>query len=204
MLHGQLFLALDTSAAACDVAVLSGTEVLAHRKEVMNKGQAERLLPLCEEILASVGANVSDLTAIGVGIGPGNFTGIRIAVAAARGLALGLKIPAAGVSAFEALRLGFDGPCVCTVDARRAQAYVQEFSEVCAVGEPAIRPLSTLEACGLPIIGAGGRDPTYPLSVAIGKIAADRRAEPVGKPAPLYLRPADAAPAKDAPPLILE
>ena len=204
MLPGQLVLAFDTSAAACDVALLSGTDVLAHQKDAMSKGQAERLLPLCEDMLASVGATVNDLGVIGVGIGPGNFTGIRIAVAAARGLALGLKIPAVGVSTFEALRLGFDLPCLCTVDARRAQAYVQEYSETRAVGEPVISPLSTLEACGLPIIGVGGRNPKYPLSVAIGKIAADRHAEPVGRPAPLYLRPADAAPAKDVPPLILE
>ncbi|MGD9293796.1 MAG: tRNA (adenosine(37)-N6)-threonylcarbamoyltransferase complex dimerization subunit type 1 TsaB [Roseobacter sp.] len=200
----QLVLAFDTSAAACDIAVLGGKDVLAHRKEVMAKGQAERLLPLCAEILASVGANVTDLAAIGVGVGPGNFTGIRIAVAAARGLALGLRIPAVGVSTFDALRLGFDHPCVCTVDARRAQAYVQEYSDMSAVGEPGIRPLSTLEAFNLPIIGVGGRQSQYPLSVAIAKIATVRRIEPSERPAPMYLRPADAAPAKDAPPLILE
>lgn len=204
MLPRQLILAFDTSTAACDVAIVSGTDVVAHQSEVMNKGQAERLMPLCEEILASAGVDLNDLAAIGVGVGPGNFTGIRISVAAARGVALGLNIPAIGVSTFEALRLGFDQPCLCTVDARRTQVYVQEYSETRAIGKPGMRPLSTLETSGLPIIGFGGREPKYPLSAAIAKIAAKRRAGPQKRPAPLYLRPADAAPAKDAPPVILE
>lgn len=204
MARHPLILAFDTSSTACDVAVLGGTDVLAHKSEVMNKGQAERLLLLCEELLASSGAAVTDLSAIGVGIGPGNFTGTRISVAAARGLALGLNIPAVAVSTFEALRLGFDRPCLCAVDARRAQAYVQQYSATGAVGKPAIKPLSALASFDLPIIGVGGRSAKYPLSVAIAKIAAEKHGGPRKRPAPLYLRPADAAPAKDAPPVILE
>ena len=64
----------------------------------MDKGQAERLMPLLEEVLAEGGIGWADLTALAVGTGPGNFTGVRIAVAAARGLALGLGIPAIGVT----------------------------------------------------------------------------------------------------------
>lgn len=199
-----LILAFDTSTAACDVAVLGAGKVLAHQTEQMSRGQAERLLVLCEEMLAVAGATVGDLTAIGVGIGPGNFTGIRISVAAARGLALGLGIPAVGVSTFEALQLGFDAPCICAVDARRAQAYVQKFSAAGAIGEPALRSFSALDACDLPIIGAGGQDAKYPLSIAIARIATNRHGQDQRRPAPLYLRAADAAPPKDAPPVILK
>ncbi|MEM9972140.1 MAG: tRNA (adenosine(37)-N6)-threonylcarbamoyltransferase complex dimerization subunit type 1 TsaB, partial [Pseudomonadota bacterium] len=81
-----------------------GGEIVASRHEDMAKGQAERLIPMLEEVLADVGAAWEELDAIGVGVGPGNFTGVRIAVSAARGLAMGLGVPAVGVTAFEALR----------------------------------------------------------------------------------------------------
>ena len=71
----------------------------------MEKGQAERLMPLISELLAEAGVVLADVTAIAVGTGPGNFTGVRIAVAAARGLALGLGVPAIGVTRLEALAL---------------------------------------------------------------------------------------------------
>ena len=92
-------LGFDTSAAHCAAALLRGDAILAHRHEEMGKGQAERLFPLLEDLLSEAGLTWRDLHVIGVGIGPGNFTGIRIAVAAARGLALSLGIPAIGISA---------------------------------------------------------------------------------------------------------
>ena len=77
-------LGFDTSAAHCAAAVVSGGRVLACRVEPMARGQAERLFPLLEALLSQAGVTWRDLSAIGVGTGPGNFTGIRIAVAAAR------------------------------------------------------------------------------------------------------------------------
>jgi tRNA threonylcarbamoyl adenosine modification protein YeaZ len=97
-----IILGFDTSAAHCAAALLCGDRVLVSRREEMTRGQAERLMPLLEECLSDAGFGWSDLTAIGVGIGPGNFTGIRIAVSAARGLALALDIPAVGVDGFDA------------------------------------------------------------------------------------------------------
>ncbi|HCJ00028.1 MAG TPA: tRNA (adenosine(37)-N6)-threonylcarbamoyltransferase complex dimerization subunit type 1 TsaB, partial [Sulfitobacter sp.] len=99
-------------------ALLSGDQIIASVEEPMNKGQGERLLGLCAEVLASADVAYSDLTAIGVGIGPGNFTGIRIAVSAARGLALGLGVPAIGVSHLQALAFGHDGVVISSIDAR--------------------------------------------------------------------------------------
>ena len=83
-----LILAFDTSAAHCAAALLSGDRVLARVAEAMPRGQAERLMGLLHEVLSGSGHDWRDLDAIGVGIGPGNFTGIRISVSAARGLAL--------------------------------------------------------------------------------------------------------------------
>lgn len=85
-----LILGFDTSAAHCAAVLLRGDMVLAAQHEDMTKGQAERLMPMLEQVLAEAGAGWGDLAALGVGIGPGNFTGVRISVSAARGLALGL------------------------------------------------------------------------------------------------------------------
>ena len=98
-----LVLGFDTSAAHCAAALLCGDRIVASVHEDMARGQAERLMPLLEEVLAHGGVAWSALDAIGVGTGPGNFTGIRISVATARGLALGLGCPAIGVNGFDAL-----------------------------------------------------------------------------------------------------
>jgi hypothetical protein len=84
-LRPKALLAFDTSAAHCAAALLCDG-VVSVKSESMDKGQAERLMPLLEEVLAEAGLDWHDLAAVAVGTGPGNFTGVRIAVAAARGL----------------------------------------------------------------------------------------------------------------------
>ena len=81
MPDAPLILAFDTSAAHCAAALLSGDRIIESAREEMAKGQAERLMGLCAELLNVAGAAYGDLSAVGVGIGPGNFTGIRISVA---------------------------------------------------------------------------------------------------------------------------
>jgi len=71
-----------------------GAATLAETTEPMVRGQAERLFPMIEDLLLSAGVTWPEIDTIGVGTGPGNFTGIRISVSAARGLALALGIPA--------------------------------------------------------------------------------------------------------------
>lgn len=195
-----LVLAFDTSTPSCDVALICGAQVLAQRSEALAKGQAERLLGLCQDLLDEAGATLRDLAALGVGVGPGNFTGIRISVAAARGLALGLQVPAVGVTAFEALQLGAAGACACAVDARRDQIYLQCFDEMGVASAPVVTDLAALPHA---VIGHGGAAPAYPRAVAMARIAAQRYLSDPARPAPLYLRPADAAPARDTPPPVL-
>jgi len=115
----DITLAFDTSGPACCAAILSGDRVLAERVEDMARGQAERLVPLLDELLSAAGCALQDVSRIGVGTGPGNFTGIRISVAAARGLALSLGCPAIGVSTLDALAHGLPRPCLTVVLARR-------------------------------------------------------------------------------------
>jgi tRNA threonylcarbamoyl adenosine modification protein YeaZ len=119
-----LILGFDTTAAHCAAVLLSGHHVVAEAREEMTRGQAERLVPILQAVLAQAGAGPEDLAALGVGIGPGNFTGTRIAVATARGLALARGIPAVGVSGFEALALGANAPVLACLDARQGRVYV--------------------------------------------------------------------------------
>jgi len=196
-------LAFDTSVGRCDVALIQDARVLDHRCEDMARGQAERLLELCTEVLAQASVAPTDLDAIGVGIGPGNFTGVRISVAAARGLALGLGIPAVGVSSLEALAFERPGACRAVVAARRGQVIWQDFLDGVATNAPTEAPEEQLDLGGLPLVGLGGSASAFPVPVAIARIAATRYQSNPARPSPIYLRPADAAPAKDAAPVIL-
>ncbi|MGJ8617873.1 MAG: tRNA (adenosine(37)-N6)-threonylcarbamoyltransferase complex dimerization subunit type 1 TsaB [Sulfitobacter sp.] len=202
MPEAPLILAFDTSAAHCAAALLSGDQILQSAVESMAKGQAERLLVLCQELMTKAGIAVTDLTAIGVGIGPGNFTGIRISVSAARGLALGLGVPAVGVSSFDAMRLGTDGPCAIAVNAPRDMVYLQGFENP-ELSEPKQIPATDLPTFDGPLIGTGGRAPAHPIAEAIARLAAARYQTETKRPAPLYLRAADAAPGRDAAPVML-
>lgn len=195
MASDPLVLGFDTSAAHCAAALLSGDRIVAETAETLGRGQAERLMPLLEEVLATAGADWADLARIGVGTGPGNFTGIRISVSAARGLALALNIPAVGVPLFDAIALGVRGPHLPAVPAPRGQLYIR------AEGTPPrLMPQAEAEAMGPPL--ALPPDPAR-LAGAIARIAA-RADLPAAPPAPLYVRPADAAPPREAPPVILD
>lgn len=186
----------------------------------MATGQAEALMPLLGDLLTEGGLAWADLAGIGVGTGPGNFTGVRIAVAAARGLALALDVPAVGVGVMEALALGQTAPGLVALDARRGQAQVQPFGPGGMAGPPALvaaddplpfdvpaAPVVLGDLAGALAPRLGGRigAPVHSLPVAIAQIAAARIAGggEIDRPAPRYLRGADAAPPRDPPPRII-
>lgn len=224
MLPRPTILAFDTSAAHCAAALLRDGQIVS-RVEDMAKGQGERLMGLLEDLLAENNTTWADLDGIGVGTGPGNFTGIRIAVSAARGLALGLGIPAVGVSAFDAAAYGLSNVIVC-LPAPRDQAYVQAqvsgadqdarlvelprlkaFPDVPAKAEARfVGPAA--QAVGQAYMGrAFGHADVVEQSVipieAITWIAAARGRHETKRPAPMYVKPPDAAPSRDSPPVIL-
>tara|TARA_R110000751_G_scaffold19115_11_gene57542 strand:- start:2640 stop:3368 length:729 start_codon:yes stop_codon:yes gene_type:complete len=140
-------LGLDASAAQCAAAVVSDGRVLASRSEPMGKGQAERLAPLIQEVLAEAGVAPRALSGIGVCTGPGNFTGVRIGVSAARGLALAIGRPSVGVPRLQALaqaagRAGAEGPVLALAAARRDERHAQLFEIlVDETGEPVAEAL---------------------------------------------------------------
>ena len=199
-----LILAFDTSAAHCAAALLSGDKIIATRFEPMSRGQAQRLMPLLEEVLAETNLTWRDLEAIAVGIGPGNFTGIRISVAAARGLALSLGVPAIGVSALEAQAIDTERPIWSLIDARRDHVYAQYLRTGGEDEAPSL--MSAHEVASLTGARVGPDAVTDP-APAIARIAATRLARagqaPIPRPAPLYIRTADAAPPRDPAPMIL-
>ncbi|WP_309664188.1 tRNA (adenosine(37)-N6)-threonylcarbamoyltransferase complex dimerization subunit type 1 TsaB [Tabrizicola sp.] len=195
-------LAFDTSAALCAAALLLPDRIIL-RAEAMEKGQAERLIPLLEELLAEGGIGWPDLRAIAVGTGPGNFTGVRIAVSAARGIALGLGIPAVGVTRLEAVAYGLPRPIRVIEDARRGEVYVQDFTEAGA-GEAVLAEGAEISgAVTGSAAGPGAVVSPVVIAEAIARIGAARALTPQPRPAPFYLRGADAAPPSDPPPVIL-
>jgi len=228
--HEELpVLAFDTSAAHCAAALQWDTGKI-WRHEPMQKGQAERLMPMLQEMLSEAGLRWGDLRLIGVGVGPGNFTGIRIAVAAARGLALGLGIPAIGVTGFELYQKGFSyaGRAMISLPAPRGDAYVQTFVGGQPInGATVLTPgdlREDLRQPNLMVFGyraeeiarpfnaqSEGSEPRteYPEAVAanIAEIALKKLQTAVGewsdRPTPFYVRGADAAPPSDPPPVIL-
>jgi tRNA threonylcarbamoyladenosine biosynthesis protein TsaB len=204
-------LAFDTSAAQCAAALVEGESLLVERVEPMARGQAERLLPLLEECLGDRGLGWGDLDALAVCTGPGNFTGLRLSVAAARGLALSTGMRAIGITAFEALAAGRAGPVLALVRNPRGAAYAQVFRDgraVGAIGEA--DRLSNLPPDAI-CVGFGARDVALQAGLErfhevsllepewIARAALARLDDSAERPAPLYLRPADATPAAPAP-----
>lgn len=191
-----LILGFDTSAAHCAAALLCGKQVLAVRAADMGRGQAEHLMPLLQDVMAEAGVTWADLHRIGVGVGPGNFTGIRISVSAARGLALALNIPAVGVSGFEAVAQANPAPHIAVLPGPRGMCYVQTPG-----AQPTLVPEDEALDTTLPVAHLPA---AADLAVEIARVAARRAGKPDELPAPLYLKPADAAPSRDAPPVILD
>lgn len=170
----MIVLGLDTCLNACSVAVVDGGRVLAHRSEVMARGHQERLAPMAQAVMADAGLPFAALGRIGVTVGPGSFTGLRVGIAFAKGLASALGLPAVPVGALEALAAeGGEGLVAAAIDARRDQVYLQAFD--------AGRPLMAPDA--LPLGQAAAR---------IVELSMGRPLTLVGSGAPLL---ADAAPA---------
>jgi tRNA threonylcarbamoyladenosine biosynthesis protein TsaB len=126
-------LAFDSAGNGCSAAVLRDGKVAARRFAAMARGQSEQLLPMIETVLGEAGLAIGALDLIAVTVGPGAFTGLRIGIAAARGLALASGVPALGITSFAAVaaqvpRAARAGRAlVVALDSRRAELYLQAF-----------------------------------------------------------------------------
>ena len=157
-LQAMTILSFDTATDVATSALVADGEVLGERTS-----RAVTLLEDVDALLRQAGAHVHDVEALAVGIGPGSFTGVRVGLATARGLALALGIPVAGVSTLDALAAGAPG-AIPVIDARRGEVFVlQDGTRVLApgdlelaagticVGSGAVRYRELLEAAGAEI-----------------------------------------------------
>ena len=122
-------LAIETATECCSVALLAGARLI-ERSELAPRRHAELLLPMCDEVLAEAGLARRDLDALAVGRGPGAFTGVRLAVSAAQGIALALGIPVVPVSSLAALAMQAPddgGDVLAVIDARMGEVYAGFF-----------------------------------------------------------------------------
>lgn len=142
----MISLAIDTSAHLCAAAIhddVSG-RVLAQRSEDIGRGHAERLMEVVGEVLREAHTDYSGIERVSVTVGPGSFTGIRVGLATARGVALALGVAAVGVSVLEAAgehcaELGLwdrVSPLLVAMDARRGEAYGQFLGAQIASAHP--------------------------------------------------------------------
>lgn len=132
-----MILVIDTATAACSVALVDGGLLVDERHERVGRGHAERLVPMIEALLAG-----RRPAAILVDCGPGSFTGLRVGLAAAHGLAIGWGVPLAGYSSMAAVAAatGAGGEIAVALEGGHGQLFVQTF------GEEVMRPLDTLRS----------------------------------------------------------
>ncbi len=212
MSREMIILAIDTSQKACSVALCRGDTLIANQSEMLGRGHAERLLPMIDEMLAAHDVKYTDIDRLAVITGPGAYTGVRVGVAAARGLALADKIPCLGFTSLEvAMASGglADGLILSTVAGRGdtvfAQIFTKQNGKVSDYKAPRSITLDEARSCGADhIIGSGrvqlGIDNEIsqdhmPNCYRLALLAS--RADPDAHPAePTYFRAADALPAK--------
>ena len=139
----MLTLAFDTATGVATSALVDGEEVLGERAS-----RAQTLLEDVDALLRQAGAHPADIQRLAIGIGPGSFTGVRIGLAVARGLALSLGVEGAGVSTLSALASGAPG-AVPVIDAKRSEVFAL------VGGEPAVLRPDELQIDGAVCVGDG-------------------------------------------------
>jgi tRNA threonylcarbamoyladenosine biosynthesis protein TsaB len=208
-----VLLAFDTATPFVSVALHNGEDVAVELRSDRPMKHGEQLAPLIEQALRQAGIARQDLTGIGVGVGPGPFTGLRVGLMTARTLAYVLEIPVYGVCSLDVLAVeAVDsgavtaGEFLVATDARRKEVYVARYDERgTRLTGPVVDKPAALATDG-PVVGEGAAlypeafphrtGPAAPSAGWLARVVTDRRAELLD-PEPLYLRRPDAvAPGK--------
>lgn len=218
----MIVLGFDTSAGACSAAVLGADGVvLAHRRLILARGHAEVLMPMLQEVLAAAAVDFSGLDLLAVATGPGTFTGIRIGLAAGRGLALASGLPLLGVTSLEAVAAAVPADeragrvLLVAIDSRRDDLFIQAFDsenepfgpaqaiaprdvasvvppgDIVVAGDAALRAAGSLATAGRTVTVAP--EPGPPDAIHVAQLAR-RRWQPGRRempPQPMYLRAPD-------------
>jgi len=169
-------LALDTSTEACSVALQLGEQILT-LDEVCPQQHSKRVLPMVQQLLSDAGLTLAQLDGLVFGKGPGSFTGVRIGVGVAQGLAFGADLPVYGVSTLAAMaqaayRQHQAHQVIAAIDARMSEVYIASFSlddfglmlaqtdEIAC--KPALLPAPVLKGA---VCGVGTGWQTYPAAL---------------------------------------
>lgn len=210
----MIVLALDTAGVDCAAAIYDSgrNTMLGEASDMIGKGHAEHLMGIVDRALDQAGVALSDVDRLAVTIGPGSFTGIRVGVAAARGFALSLDIPAVGITTLEVMaaaqREKTPGRAVlAAMDAKREEIYLQSFAaDGLALDEARAVSIAEAQAFAAGFDGeiTGSATPilkpdvtgeyanSFPISI-VARLGAAANPN-TGKPKPLYLRGPDAKP----------
>lgn len=200
----MICLGIDTTGAACSAALVDDARVLASSSEIIHRGHAEILGPMVEDLLVSTNTSVKDLAKISVCTGPGSFTGLRVGLSFAKGLALPWEHPVVGVSGLEAWAHMIDPDkqksVMAIADVRRGDVFWQRFVQGCAKAQPvlsgaeeaqnALKPNDTIVGNGASILG--GQEQDGIISPAIVAWMGLERSTATHPAEPLYHRPPDA------------
>jgi tRNA threonylcarbamoyladenosine biosynthesis protein TsaB len=217
-------LALDTSMEASSVALYDaiGGELLSEVHAVPGRGHAELLFAQIKAATSACGVTLNSVDRFAVSVGPGSFTGVRVGLAAARGLALAARRPLVGIGTLEAMAAEIKTEqgeaLIVAVDARRGELYVEAFTAEGSLGGPfvadpmaAARRICEVTVCVLAIAGSGAEalcvalaacsrnarvvpaEP-WPRARSVARLSAGRAPQAGVRPGPVYLRAPDAKP----------
>ncbi|WP_345558071.1 tRNA (adenosine(37)-N6)-threonylcarbamoyltransferase complex dimerization subunit type 1 TsaB [Nonomuraea rosea] len=208
----MLVLAFDTATPAVTAALHDGERVLAESTTIDARRHGELLVPTIELVLGEARAALRDVTAIVAGSGPGPYTGLRVGLMTAQGLATTLGVPAYGICTLDAVAYGsgLAEPFLVATDARRKEVFWARYADMrTRIDGPFVDRPAEVPVKGVPVVGAGaalyaeilGQEgsvlddvPPYPYAGALAALAAERLAEgtPLDLPRPIYLRRPDA------------
>ena len=202
-----MLLTFDTATPRVAVALHNGSDVVAELEAERAMKHGEQLAPLIDAVLRQVGVVRQDLTAIGVGVGPGPFTGLRVGLVTARTLGFVLEIPVYGVCTLDVLAVeavdtgAVDRDFVVATDARRKEVYLASYdADGVRLDGPVVDKPADL-ATEAPVVGEGATlyPEAFPLAVGpqrpsagwLARVVTEERAELLD-PEPMYLRRPDA------------
>ncbi len=184
-------LSIDTSTAFVYLALIDGNQIIDEFQEKMDRGQAENLIPQIDELLKKNQWRAGELDRVAVGIGPGSFTGVRVAIACAKGIGLALNIPVVGVNSFDAISYYYSSPVCVLLDTRRDDFYVKIFDETDE--EATVMTLNDVLKIPFKKVSDILIENTildeHNRAVSIGLIAS--KIDTINEPHPFYLREAD-------------
>jgi tRNA threonylcarbamoyladenosine biosynthesis protein TsaB len=209
----MLVLGINTVSDVCEAALVRRSQLVAERSKPMSQGHDARLAPLVDELMREAGVGFAELDRIAVIVGPGSFTGVRVGVAFARGLALALDRAAIGVTSLEAIAFGsaniVGARVLAALPAKRRPPEVSWWAQMIEAGRGVAEPLEAdaamlramangatsvwgaeLEAAGLATSAHAAR-PTAGAAALFAAGLADGDTPP---PRPVYAREPDATP----------